>query len=55
MSDVAELKDETGPITILRTDKQRAIIIGANPGGQDLNGSSSVSRRISTRQAFPNR
>ena len=38
MSDVAELKDETGPITILRTDKQRAIIIGANPGGQDLNG-----------------
>ena len=38
MSDVAALKDETGPITILRTDKQRAIIIGANPGGQDLNG-----------------
>ena len=38
MSDVAELRDETGPITILRTDKQRAIIIGANPGGQDLNG-----------------
>ena len=38
MSDVAELKDETGPITILRTDKQRAVIIGANPGGQDLNG-----------------
>lgn len=38
MSDVAELKDETGPITILRTDKQRAIIIGANPGEQDLNG-----------------
>lgn len=38
MSDVAELKDETGPITILRTDKQRAVIIGANPGEQDLNG-----------------
>lgn len=38
MSDVAELRDETGPITILRTDKQRAIIIGANPGEQDLNG-----------------
>lgn len=38
MSDVAALKDETGPITILRTDKQRAIIIGANPGEQDLNG-----------------
>lgn len=38
MSDVAELRDETGPITILRTDKQRAVIIGANPGGQDLNG-----------------
>lgn len=38
MSDVAELRDETGPITILRTDKQRAVIIGANPGEQDLNG-----------------
>ena len=36
LSDVAEIKDETGPITINRTDKMRSIIIGGNPGSQAL-------------------
>ncbi len=36
VSDVAQIKDEVGPITINRTDKQRSIIIGANPGSQPL-------------------
>ena len=36
ISDVAEIHDETGPITIQRTDKMRSIIIGGNPGGQAL-------------------
>lgn len=36
ISDVAEIKDEEGPITINRTDKQRSIIIGGNPGSRPL-------------------
>ncbi len=36
VSDVAQITDEVGPITINRTDKQRSIIIGGNPGGQPL-------------------
>ncbi len=38
ISDVAEIRDETGPITINRTDKMRSIIIGGNPNGQALAG-----------------
>lgn len=37
VSDVAELRDELGPITINRTDKQRSITIGGNPTGKPLN------------------
>lgn len=33
VSDVAQVKDEVGPITINRSDKQRTIIVGANPSG----------------------
>lgn len=36
ISDVAQIKDEEGPITINRTDKQRSIIIGGNPGSRPL-------------------
>lgn len=36
VSDVAQIKDDVGPITINRTDKQRSIIIGGNPGSQPL-------------------
>ena len=36
ISDVARIQDEVGPITINRTDKQRTIIIGANPGSRPL-------------------
>ena len=36
VSDVADIRDETGPITIHRTDKQRSITIGANIGGRPL-------------------
>lgn len=36
VSDVAEIRDELGPITINRTDKQRSIIIGGNPIGRPL-------------------
>lgn len=36
ISDVAQVKDEEGPITINRTDKQRSIIIGGNPGSRPL-------------------
>lgn len=36
VSDVAQIKDEVGPITINRTDKQRSIIIGGNPGSRPL-------------------
>ena len=37
ISDVASIKDDVGPITINRTDKQRSIIIGGNPGSRPLN------------------
>lgn len=37
VSDVAEIRDDLGPITINRSDKQRSIIIGANPSGRPLN------------------
>ena len=37
VSDVAEIRDEIGPITINRTDKQRSITIGGNPDGRPLN------------------
>lgn len=37
ISDVATVKDDVGPITINRTDKQRSIIIGGNPGSRPLN------------------
>lgn len=37
ISDVATIKDDVGPITINRTDKQRSIIIGGNPGSRPLN------------------
>lgn len=36
ISDVATIKDDVGPITIARTDKQRSIIIGGNPGSRPL-------------------
>ena len=36
ISDVATIKDDVGPITINRTDKQRSIIIGGNPGSWPL-------------------
>lgn len=36
ISDVATIKDDVGPITINRTDKQRSIIIGGNPGSRPL-------------------
>ena len=36
VSDVAQIQDDVGPITINRTDKQRSIIIGGNPGSQPL-------------------
>ena len=36
VSDVAQIRDELGPITINRTDKQRSIIIGGNPMGRPL-------------------
>lgn len=36
ISDVAAIKDDVGPITINRTDKQRSIIIGGNPGSRPL-------------------
>lgn len=36
VSDVAQIQDELGPITINRTDKQRSIIIGGNPMGRPL-------------------
>ncbi len=36
VSDVADIRDETGPITIHRTDKQRSVTIGANIGGRAL-------------------
>lgn len=36
ISDVAKIVDELGPITINRTDKQRSIIIGGNPGNRPL-------------------
>lgn len=36
VSDVAQIEDELGPITINRTDKQRSIIIGGNPMGRPL-------------------
>ena len=36
-SDVAEIRDDLGPITINRTDKQRTITIGGNPAGRPLN------------------
>lgn len=37
VSDVSAIKDDLGPITISRTDKQRSIIIGGNPTGRPLN------------------
>lgn len=37
VADVAELRDELGPIAINRTDKQRSVTIGANPGDRPLN------------------
>lgn len=37
VSDVAKIRDDLGPITINRTDKQRSIIIGGNPMGRPLN------------------
>ena len=37
VSDVAEIRDDLGPITINRTDKQRTITIGGNPSGRPLN------------------
>lgn len=39
VSDVAAVKDDIGPVTINRTDKQRSITIGANPSGKPLNDS----------------
>lgn len=36
ISDVAAIRDDLGPITIARTDKQRSIIIGGNPGSRPL-------------------
>ncbi len=37
LGDVADLKYGTGPVTIQRIDKQRAIQLGANTGGRPLN------------------
>ena len=37
LSDIAEIRDDLGPITIHRTDKQRTITIGGNPSGRALN------------------
>lgn len=37
VSDVAEIRDDLGPITINRTDKQRTITIGGNPSDRPLN------------------
>lgn len=45
VSDVAQIKDDVGPITINRTDKQRSIIIGGNPGSQPL---SQVIQQVTT-------
>lgn len=37
LADIADIRDDLGPITIHRTDKQRTITIGGNPSGRALN------------------